>query len=120
MRAASNTHQLAPDVTSEIEARWQKALAYYRARKAVVFISYCRFWEKHGFVQQSLAKLLSENGVKVLWLDGAGWGRYEPVIHFPNPNLVVKQLFQPKGRRFSLIGQAADVLLARQVRLEME
>ncbi len=72
-------------------ANLDTVLRYYRHRRGVLFLSYCRFWEKHGFVQQSLAYTLVRNGVDVVWLDGAGWRSYVPVVE-THPKLHVAQL----------------------------
>ena len=96
----------------DIQLRWQKALDFYRERKSVLFLSYGRFWERHGFVQQSLAYALAEAGVKVLWLDGSGWRRYRPVVK-KHPNLVVKQLPSIPGRRLPAMDQIDLKLKAR-------
>ncbi len=93
------------------ETRWEKALQYYRSRGGVMFLSYCRFWERHGFVQQSLARELVENGVHVTWLDGSGWRPYHPVIatRSDGPSsterLTVQQLPELPLRRVALVDQ---------------
>jgi len=81
----------------------QSFIQYFKNRKKVLFISYCRFFEKHAFVQQSLARKLTEQGVDVLWLDGAGWRPYRPTLYWQSPHLKVKQLFELPGRRISFI-----------------
>lgn len=83
------------------ERRWQSAVQYFRQRGGVIFLSYCRFWEKHGFVQQSLAYALAREGVPVTWFDGEGWRPYRPVISTPIPGLRVCQLPALPGRRFT-------------------
>jgi glycosyltransferase involved in cell wall biosynthesis len=83
----------------DLESRWQAALPYFQARRSVVFVSYCRFWEKHAFVQQSLARYLVENGVSVTWLDGTGWRPYRPTQTLRSPLLEVRQLRELPGRR---------------------
>ena len=83
--------------------RWQRAVEYFRARGGVLFLSQNRFWEKHAFPQQSLAKYLTQAGVRVTWLDGYGWHPYQPVVRFNSPLLTVKPLFQPPGNRFSSV-----------------
>lgn len=80
-------------------------LRYYAERGGVVFLSYCRFWEKHGFVQQSLAYELARAGILVTWLDGAGWRSYEPVVREKHPNLRVTQLPELPLRRFGPIAR---------------
>jgi hypothetical protein len=73
---------------------WEKTSALLRSRKGVLFLSYCRFWERHAFVQQSIAREIAKLGVPVLWFDGAGWRNYSPVVLDPMPGLVVRQLPQ--------------------------
>lgn len=82
---------------------WEEAIAYFKSRGSVVFLSYCRFWEPHAFVQQSLANLLVQNGVKVEWLDGEHWKSYQPTIYRPSPNLNVEQRFTLPGRRWEVM-----------------
>src|SRR5690554_5547002 len=84
---------------------WKQTVDYFRRRGGVVFVSYCRFWEKHGFVQQSLAQRLAKEGVPVTWLDGAGWRPYQPVIPEPLPHLKVAQLPALPLRRLSLVSK---------------
>jgi glycosyltransferase involved in cell wall biosynthesis len=109
MRAATKTKLT-------VEHRWEDALHFFRSRGTVVFISYCTFWEKHGFVQQSLARLLSENGVKVIWIDGAWTGKHDPVVPFANRNLDVRYLHQLPGRRFDAVAKLSNEYLAKQVK----
>ncbi|MBY0371202.1 glycosyltransferase, partial [bacterium] len=71
--------------------------------RGVLFLSYCRFWERHGFVQQSLAQKLARSGVKVVWLDGAGWRNYDPVIVDPVRTLKVAQLPALPMRRLPVV-----------------
>src|SRR3989304_3845311 len=83
----------------KLQSRFEKSLEYYRSRGGVVFVSYCRFWEKHGFVQQSLARYLTENQVPVTWLDGAGWRSYAPSFSWWSPFLTVRQIQRLPGER---------------------
>jgi|GEM_PF-2434456 len=100
LSAAVTQNPLSKGATdSDLEARWQRALEYYRSRKSVLFISYCPFWEQYGFVQQCLAYSLAQAGVKVTWLDGAGWRPYRPSVPKQHPNLKVKQMKSLPGRR---------------------
>jgi len=103
--ALKNLYSCSEDLLPSIEERWQKALAFFRQRKQVVFISdRYRFWEPPGFVQQSLANLLVENGIRVTWFDGVASGRaYQPHISRPHPLLEVHPLQTLLGRRFSWI-----------------
>ncbi len=81
---------------------WRTALDYYRSR-GVLFVSYQKFWERYGFVQRILAKLLSENGVPVVWVDGFGWRHFERNNPWPNENLSVRQMFEFPGRRWHFV-----------------
>ncbi len=82
---------LSPNIYSEIETNWYYAQPYFKKRKSVLFLSDERYWEKHGFVQQSLAYRLAEIGIKVIWIDGSGWRKYQPHSN-KNSNLIVQQL----------------------------
>jgi len=88
---------------ADLENEWEQSLQYFRDRGGVLFLSYCRFWERHGFVQQSLAQLLARNGVPVRWYDGSGWRPYQPIVLDRTEKLRVKQLPQLPGRRISLL-----------------
>lgn len=104
MRAATPSYRSPINaVLADVEARWQKALPFFQRRRRVIFLSYNRFWEKHAFVQQSLARTLIESGVEVHWLDGTGWRPYEPTLYWQSPALRVRQLFEPPGQRFARI-----------------
>jgi glycosyltransferase involved in cell wall biosynthesis len=98
------------------EDRWQAALSYFRERKSVVFVSYCRYWEKHAFVQQSLARYLVENGVRVTWLDGSGWRPYRPTLYFRSRLLEVRQLGELPGRRFPGVRSLSVDWQAQQIK----
>lgn len=92
---------LDPNPSRNIQSdTWKKTVAYFRDRGGVLFVSYCRFWDRHAFAQQSLAKLLVAEGVRVLWVDGAGWRRYHPVYPKEWKNLHVAQMPEFPGRRF--------------------
>lgn len=79
---------------------WRSTVDYFRQRRAVIFLSYCRFWESHAFVQQCLAKRLTAEGVQVEWWDGEGYRRYEPVLYWNSPHLKVVSSFALPGRRW--------------------
>lgn len=98
------------------EDSWKQALSYFRERKAVIFLSYCRFWERHGFVQQALAQQLARNGVEVLWLDGSGWRSYEAVVWNPSAHLTVCQLPALPFRRFPLVSHWDRRLKTRYIK----
>ena len=89
-----------------IDSKFQEALKVYRTAGSVLFMSYCRFWEQHGFVQQALARLLSDSGVDVTWLDGSGWRHYEPTVKNPVGNLHVRQMPELPLRRFNSVDLA--------------
>src|SRR5947209_299498 len=82
------------------DERFEKAIAFFREKNRVLFVSYCRFWESHPFVQQSLARLLVDHGIEVEWLDGQGWRSYRPVQSFKSSRLRIGQLWELPGRRF--------------------
>lgn len=101
----------------KIETRWQKALPFFKKRGHVLFVNPgLRFWTQHGFVQQSLANVLVENGIQVTWLDGAGWRSSQPKISHPSPLLDVRQIFELPLRRFSQMDQFNDRLVSWQIR----
>ena len=88
---------------ASIESRWEKARAFFKKRGKVVFVSdRYRFWERHGFVQQSLANALVHEGVAVEWLDGAGWRPYEPTIVNTHELLSIEKLFGCRGEGWGL------------------
>jgi glycosyltransferase involved in cell wall biosynthesis len=99
-----------------IDNRWQKAKAFFKKRSPVVFMSAERFWEPHGFVQQSLAYTLAREGIEVIWLDGSGWRGYRPVVTSPLKNLSVAPLFQLPLRRFSSLNSLSLKIQARKVK----
>ncbi len=104
---------------SQRSARWESALHYYRSR-GVLLVSYCRYWEEYGFVQRTLAKILSENGVPVIWIDGFEWRPHHPVIPWPNENLKVIQMLNLPGRRLEWIrrlgGQLQEKIFQQHVK----
>jgi len=110
MISLRSTTSLSPQLS------WERALEYYRSRGGVVFVSYCRFWEKHAFVQQSLARALVENGVPVTWLDGSGWRRYRPTRYFESENLRLQQLFELPGNRFEWVSRWNGALKIAEIR----
>lgn len=116
MRGTSILPKVPQDFHEEVEDRWQKALVYYKSRGSVIFLSYCRFWEKHGFVQQSLAKVLSDNGIEVIWFDGGGWRSYEPHYYFKSPRIHVQSLFELPLQRLSWVRHLSLDMQARKLR----
>lgn len=75
------------------DSRYRRALDFFKRRAPVVFISqHYQYWEKHGFVQQSLARELVSNGVAVEWYDGADWRKPSIVKTWDSPLLQVSQL----------------------------
>jgi glycosyltransferase involved in cell wall biosynthesis len=105
---------------SDLESRWRRAVEYYRGRKSVLFISYCPFWEKYGFVQQCLAYSLAEAGVKVTWLDGAGWRPQRPTVPKQHPNLTVKHIKSLPGRRLPWVDLLDVKWSRRQIAKEIQ
>lgn len=94
----------------ELDARWRDAVAYFKSRSPVIFAShYYRFWEKHGFVQQSLAKALAAEGISVIWLDGAGWKKNPELSNDIPKNIEVKQLPQLPLRRLPVIDNLSNI-----------
>lgn len=94
------------DISSKVEldSRFKEAISFFQKRSPVVFISqHYRFWEQHGFVQQSLAKLLTDSGVSVVWFDGADWRRKKKVQSWHSPLLSVVQLPCVPLRRLSVL-----------------
>jgi glycosyltransferase involved in cell wall biosynthesis len=113
-------HATRPEISREqnhdLTTRFEKALEFYRSRSPVVFVSQrYRFWEPAGFVQQSLAKYLVENGVAVTWLDGAGWRSYEPHVPFQSNLLTVKSLRQLPLRRMGFVDSLDTKYLTHQI-----
>lgn len=99
--------------------RFEKALPYYKARGGVVFVSYCRFWEQHGFVQQSLANYLSEHHVPVTWLDSAGWRSYKPIVSNSSPHLIVRQIHRLPGERITPLRSLSVQVQVLDIRREI-
>lgn len=111
--------QLKPRLVDDLEERFQDALSYYRSRGGVVFISYCRFWESHGFVQQSLARYLCENNIPVTWLDSAGWRPYTPVLSWSSPHLKVRQIKRLPFERIAPVRNLSVVVQASDIKREI-
>lgn len=97
-------------------ASWDETLAYFRARKAVIFASYTQFWEKHAFVQQSLAKLLTDHGIAVHWYEGDRLRPEKPIVPIRSPLLSVKTNFILPGQRFEVVRQANSLVFATRVK----
>ena len=115
--ALKNLNPISPFVLSAIETRWRKALPYLKARGHVIFISdRYRFWDNPGFVQQSLAKTLVENGIKVTWLDGMSWRTPQFTVPLRSPLLNVTGLKCLPGRRFSVVDKFSVHWQAQQIR----
>lgn len=105
---------------SSIEERWNEALEFYLRREHVVFISdRYRFWDQHGFTQQSLAKVLVENGVRVTWLEGITWKNEAPLVPFNHPHLRVKNLRVYPGRRLSFLDRFSVKKQVQQIKSEL-
>lgn len=101
----------------DFEGRFSRAIDYFRERGHVIFANESvHFWERHGFVQQSLAKLLTEHGVSVTWYDAFGWRPFHPVFHWNSPDLAVKGVFRFPGDRFQPVRRLNDALVASVLR----
>ncbi len=101
---------------ASIEERFGRALTFFEKRGGVLFLSRERFWDKHGFVQQSLATTLAQRGIPVLWLDGMGWKPYKPTFSEKSSHLSVKQIPTLPGRRIGPIDFVSRKLDAFHVR----
>lgn len=99
----------------DFESQWADTLAYFKQRGHVIFVSDCRFWEPHGFVQQSLAKTLCKAGVEVTWIDGFGWRSYKPTVNFKQTNLHVMQGWSLPGRRLDIVDRLNSKMIANQI-----
>jgi len=76
-----------------LENRLGKALEYFQKRSPVIFVSqHYQYWDRHGFVQQSLAKELVKAGIKVEWYDGCHWKRQSMTKTWDSPYLKLSQL----------------------------
>lgn len=116
----ANQVELSYSLLSAVEERWNEALDFFRSRGHVLFISdRYRFWDHYGFTQQSLAKVLVENGVSVTWLDGISWKQESPVVRISNPNLKVGPLKVYPGRRFSILDRSSIKRQLKQIRSEL-
>lgn len=106
---------------SPLETRWNNALQYFRSRGQVIFANESvRFWEKHGFVQQSLAKLLTQYEIPVTWYDDFGWRAYDPVVRWDSKFLKVGSLRRVPGDRFSVVRQLNDTWVANRLGQQMK
>ncbi len=89
----SLTKKFEEEVPEDLESRFQKALEFYRERGSVLFVSEVyRFFESHGFVQQSLAKTLTDNGIKVQWIDSIHTRGYQPTLNWKSELFKLSQL----------------------------
>jgi len=118
MNTAKNLYsKISTSALCSVEERWQRALSFYRKREHVIFVSdRYRYWDNPGFVQQSLAKVLVENGIRVTWLDGMGWKKHTPYNPIESNLLEVKQLSCLPGRRFSWVLDASLRWQTEQIR----
>ena len=92
---SNNTH---------LDERFHEAVQFFKKRSPVIFVSqHYRFWEEHGFVQQSLARTLTDAGVPVIWFDGADWRKSQSVQYWQSPLLKIRQLPALPLRRFSIL-----------------
>lgn len=110
------------DVFTAAEARSEKEFAevlpYFQERRSVLFLSDWQFWGLHGFRPQSLARTLATHGVRVLWLDGAGWrpSARRPVVSPPQKHLSVKVRPELPGRRYHPIYATSEFLQSLYVK----
>ncbi len=104
------------DWSSKLDGAWGHARAFFRKRSPVVFFSNERFWEEHGFVQRSLAYALANEGIEVIWVDGAGWRSYTPVVPNRPASLRVVKALQLPMRRVGVLGRLSRLLEARSVK----
>jgi len=120
--ALKHINGITPSVVSAIEARWQKALPFFKNRGHVIFISdRYRFWDNPGFVQQSLAKTLTDYGVKVTWLDGMSWRSSAPTVPYSSPLLKVESLKCLPVRRIPFVDSLSAQWQVKQIaRLQKE
>ncbi len=98
-----------------IQSEWERAKPFFKRHSHVVMFSLERFWEAHGFVQQSLAYLLADEGLSVTWIDGRGWRRYRPTVNPTRPNLRVTSLRQLPLRRVPKLNVLSRRWEARQL-----
>lgn len=108
------------EIDEAVQAEWQEALPYLRSRGGVVFLSYCRFWEPHAFVQQSLVRYLIGQQIPVKWWDGVGWRPYQPTLYFDSPWLEVKQLQAFPGNRFGRVRDFNTHWAAEQIKGDIQ
>lgn len=108
------------DWDSAIQSAGQCAFGYFKKFSHVVFLSSERFWEPHGFVQQSLGYALVNEGIPVTWLDGQGWRRYAPTVSPTHPQLSVHQVRQLPLRRVPRISEASRRWEAAQILAELK
>jgi len=112
--------EIKSDLLSTVEERWNRALSFYQKRGHVLFISdRYRFWDQVGFTQQSLAKVLVENGIQVTWLDGMTWKNESPILSFHHPDLKVQPLRCYPGRRFRSLDTLSIKKQVKQIRSEI-
>lgn len=97
--------QLQKEHVEDIEKRFQRALPFYKERGSVLFISDAyRFFEPHGFVQQSVAKVLTDNGVMVHWIDGLKSKNYKPTLSWKSILMSVGTLPRLPFTRLEFLG----------------
>lgn len=97
--------QLHPEHEKDIEVRFERALQFFKARGSVLFISDAyRFFEAHGFVQQSVAKVLTENGVRVHWIDGLRSKHHKPTVPWKSNLMSVGTLPRLPFTRLEFVG----------------
>src|SRR3989338_6094268 len=115
MKSGESSH-LAHTGFSDLESRWQSAIAYFKKRGEVIFVNEGdNFWEKHGFVQQSLAKYLTDHDIPVTWYDDFGWRPYRPFYHWNSPFLQVTSIRRFPGDRLKPVRTLNDSRVANKL-----
>ena len=106
---------------SNTKERFKLAIDFFKKRSPVIFVSqHYRYWDLHGFVQQSLAKVLVESGVPVYWLDGAHWKKNRPIQTWNSPLLKISQLPCLPLRRIPFIESLNTSLQTWQLKTKLK
>jgi hypothetical protein len=113
---ALKQRSVSEEIEAEVSRGWDRTVRYFRARGGVLFLSESLFWERHGFVQQSIARALAAEGIPVTWLDGMDWRWRRPHVSGVPANLEVRQLISLPGRRFPQIEKLAVGWQAAEIR----
>lgn len=104
----------------DFNSRFQDAIHFFKQRSPVIFVSqHYNFWEKHGFVQQSLARVLTDAGVPVIWFDGADWRNRSFVRNWHSPLIKLTQMPAIPMRRLSVFDHLNAKIQSRFLRKVM-